>query len=568
MSNSLKKPEVHGTRTLGVKLAQPIRQFFSLFNRTSIRIISSFVLASVVFLAIPFAEKETFKIKEECPPASSPIYCEISNSKLLGLIESFSIVVIAILFLLEASERKKQACREAWKIIDGARGVETSGARFQALEELNKQDNHRLKGLDADGADLAGINLEKAILEKASLRNSDLQEANLYKASLSRANLQEANLKQSNLREANLCLANLHNADLEAANLQIAKMNGANFRQASLYRANLQGASLQGADLCEATLRSANLRNADLRGAKLSRANLRGAIITDADIAEVNLVGVRDMDLSQLKLAKNWEKAKYDKDFHPELVHLVREESVEKIDTENSKQISAERKLLGLLLYKIVTTDRLKDEGDLSNVLKKIEQAIHVLESNDLSDLENDLPIQQIRDSVEIIVEKDKTFRDYEKTNLREKLIDLDENNNRLRQAKQNQRIDLLVSEWMECHRRILKERGLSIYLDRHPQTRLIDGTLDSNEKIKQFSQDIDSLLKLLANYLSKSQRPVYDGNLQLPVPMYLEIIAIILYKVVPQIVKERDSSLSNEGQERLEGYFNYLSKEISKLSS
>jgi len=98
--------------------------------------------------------------------------------------------------------------------------------------------------------------------------------------------------------------------DLVEANLQGADLDGANLQEANLYEANLQGAKLRGAKL-----QGAKLSEAKLQGAKLSEANLRGAYLDGANLRGATLVGAKGLTASQVKKAKNWKLAFYNKDF-------------------------------------------------------------------------------------------------------------------------------------------------------------------------------------------------------------------------------------------------------------
>jgi len=99
-------------------------------------------------------------------------------------------------------------------------------------------------------------------------------------------------------------------ADLRVANLQMANLFDANLQEANLIGANLQEANLRVANLQEADLSGANLREADLLDANLQGANL-GTDLTFGII--------RNLTAPQVKKAKNWELAFYDKDFLKEL---------------------------------------------------------------------------------------------------------------------------------------------------------------------------------------------------------------------------------------------------------
>ncbi len=80
-------------------------------------------------------------------------------------------------------------------------------------------------------------------------------------------------------------------------------------------KADLFDANLQEADLCVVNFRDANLTVANLQEANLSRAHLRGANLgTDLTFGRI-----RDLTAPQVKKAKNWELAFYEKDFLKEL---------------------------------------------------------------------------------------------------------------------------------------------------------------------------------------------------------------------------------------------------------
>ena len=99
--------------------------------------------------------------------------------------------------------------------------------------------------------------------------------------------------------------ANLTGANLSGANLGFANLSGAYFGFfGNLSGANLMCANLSGADDSLANLSGPDLRLANLRGADLSFADLRG---------------VKNLTVEQVKSAKNWKQAKYDKDFRTKL---------------------------------------------------------------------------------------------------------------------------------------------------------------------------------------------------------------------------------------------------------
>lgn len=151
--------------------------------------------------------------------------------------------------------------------------------------------------------------------QRLILSNINIVKANLYKANLKGANLTGANLKG----------ANLIAADLRGANLTGANLTGANLLETSLTEADLAGANFAGASLTETDLRGAYLYTANLTGASLYKADLRGACLTKANFTEANLTEAdftnnKTIELNQIQYnTRNWEKAKYDKDFREKL---------------------------------------------------------------------------------------------------------------------------------------------------------------------------------------------------------------------------------------------------------
>ncbi len=100
------------------------------------RILIAFIgvlLLVIVILGVEFL----FGGQKTCYPQEAWILCQIRQSALLQVVQSFGILVAAVLFLLETPDRKKRSYYEAWKVIDSAHGRETSYARFQALQDLN-----------------------------------------------------------------------------------------------------------------------------------------------------------------------------------------------------------------------------------------------------------------------------------------------------------------------------------------------------------------------------------------------------------------------------------------------
>ncbi|MEH2156115.1 nSTAND1 domain-containing NTPase [Nostoc sp.] len=171
-----------------------------------------------------------------------------------------------------------------------------------------------LSGADLSGADLSGANLSGAYFSGAYFSGAYLSGAYLSSADLSSANLSSANLSSANLSSANLSSANLSSADLSSADLSRADLSSADLSRADLSSANLSSANLSSANLSSADLSSANLSSADL-----SRADFSGADFSGADFSGADFSGAEYLTPEQVKSAKNWDKAKYDKDFRAKL---------------------------------------------------------------------------------------------------------------------------------------------------------------------------------------------------------------------------------------------------------
>jgi uncharacterized protein YjbI with pentapeptide repeats len=105
-------------------------------------------------------------------------------------------------------------------------------------------------------------------------------------------------------RGLNLAGADLRKVDLSKRDLRGANLRGANLSGVRLSRFNLGGADLRGADL-----RGADLQQARLQEAKLEGAYIRGANLGAADLTEAFLYGAINLTCSQLRQARNWQRA-------------------------------------------------------------------------------------------------------------------------------------------------------------------------------------------------------------------------------------------------------------------
>ena len=168
--------------------------------------------------------------------------------EILGLLGNLSILIALILFVTGEEERRNQSIYQAWQLINSSTKVQGGdGGRKKALESLNtapskfpffwlSSERNSLRGLTADDADLAGIQLPEADLRDSDLSWSTLERANLQEANLQNADLVRAQMQDADLREADLSESNLMGVDLRGANLKNATLFGALYADADTPR--------------------------------------------------------------------------------------------------------------------------------------------------------------------------------------------------------------------------------------------------------------------------------------------------------------------------------------------
>ncbi|MFN6478030.1 pentapeptide repeat-containing protein [Nostoc sp. DedQUE07] len=258
-------------------------------------------------------------------------------------------------------KRKIEAAAIEWRDRGKAKDYLLQGKRLREAEDLHKQqtENLRLSDLAIEfiqasvrqtrnnrfrsvgffliipllGSVVLGILIEKQIRISQLWQQVDAVKGNEYSRvriqalekliqageSLTNKSFSGVNLSGANLSSANLSGANLSSAYLSSANLSRAILSRAILSRAILIVANLSGANLSGANLIVANLSGANLSDANLRGADLRGADLRGADLSGADLSGADLSYAKNLTSEQVKAAKNWDKAKYDKDFRAKL---------------------------------------------------------------------------------------------------------------------------------------------------------------------------------------------------------------------------------------------------------
>lgn len=222
--------------------------FFRLIDRSfPFRVVVA-ALSALILLSLVH-RFEVCRAKNYSPECE---FTDILSVVTVGNLESFSIVTVAILYILERGNNKRQEHAAMWEAILTAReaGAARSMGRIIAIETLSRD------GLWLDGQDFQGAILESLDVPDARLRSVNFSDTVLTDANFARADLVGAIFQRADLRGANLSGADLSNADLVEAILE---------------GANLMGANLTGANLIGAKIANTNLQNTDLSTAKIDK---------------------------------------------------------------------------------------------------------------------------------------------------------------------------------------------------------------------------------------------------------------------------------------------------------
>jgi hypothetical protein len=143
-----------------LKIQQVQRPFLKWFDRLILsqlwsRILFASVAAYLMMFFFRWVDVLAGRDTLLCSVQNLSLEClavELTSIMTLENLQNYSVLLIAILYVLEGSDRKRQSHYEAWQILDAAVDVETSYARFKALQDLNK-DGISLRGIDLPGAD-------------------------------------------------------------------------------------------------------------------------------------------------------------------------------------------------------------------------------------------------------------------------------------------------------------------------------------------------------------------------------------------------------------------------------
>jgi hypothetical protein len=106
----------------------------------------------------------------------------------------------------------------------------------------------------------------------------------------------------------------------------------ANFNRAHLARVYLVESYLEGAAFCGADLSGADLNASELNGADFREAELAGAIFDYSNVEGADFRNARNIDLAQIRKARNWREALYSENVLQQL----------QLPSDNNKRVVAE----------------------------------------------------------------------------------------------------------------------------------------------------------------------------------------------------------------------------------
>lgn len=129
-----------------------------------------------------------------------------------------SIAVVAIMYVLDADDRRRDGIYKAWQVVNGAYTTKASAGRIEALEFLVKN-NVSLGYINLEGVNLRGAKLNGVDFSHASLGEADLSNAQLRGANFLGADVRQTKFAGANLAEANLNVWGWLNNDLISADL-------------------------------------------------------------------------------------------------------------------------------------------------------------------------------------------------------------------------------------------------------------------------------------------------------------------------------------------------------------
>jgi uncharacterized protein YjbI with pentapeptide repeats len=174
----------------------------------------------------------------------------------------------------------------------------TGALLFDCQMQGVRLDHANLFGADLQCADLSEASLRRADLRGACLRNANLTGADLFEADLREGTMATADRKEGFRRlESRVMPGQAQGAILAGANLERSRLSGIVALKADFSDAILKDAKLVRANLKQANMRGANLSGADLSGCELAGADLQDAVLVGTktygwNVMDANLKGV------------------------------------------------------------------------------------------------------------------------------------------------------------------------------------------------------------------------------------------------------------------------------------
>ena len=177
-------------------------------------------------------------------------------------------------------------------------GAKFSGARL---------DHAVFFGADLQEADLSEASMRRSDLRGACMRGADLSGADLFEADLREGSIAAVDrAKGLRLLEHVNRVAEAQGANLAGANLERSKLSGVIAIRADFTDAIMKDCKLVRANLKQASMSGANLAGADLSGADLQGADMRDCVLVGATIYACNTTDARmDGALTDLPSGKD-----------------------------------------------------------------------------------------------------------------------------------------------------------------------------------------------------------------------------------------------------------------------
>jgi uncharacterized protein YjbI with pentapeptide repeats len=170
-----------------------------------------------------------------------------------------------------------------------------TGAILHGAKFANARLDHAVFfGADLQEADLSEASMRRSDLRGSCMRGADLSGADLFEADLREGSIAAVDrAKGLRLLEHVNRVAEAQGASLAGANLERSKLSGVIAIKADFTDAIMKDCKLVRANLKQASMSGANLAGADLSGADLSGADMRDCVLVGATIYACNTTDAR-----------------------------------------------------------------------------------------------------------------------------------------------------------------------------------------------------------------------------------------------------------------------------------